>query len=175
MTRHERARAVEKKVIGLRTISSADDVNVARAARDDQAYVCAVPLNKRVDRDGRAMYQIVDRFWVQSGFMDAIQDAFDRIARRGEGFCMLDALRALVKGDQIGKRSTDVDSDPQAHPFTSFRKKSLAGGPLEGRPARNFKIGCPGAFPQTLRIFQSDILPVTSAYARRIASALRSS
>ena len=72
------------------------------------------------------MDQIVDRFWIQSCFVNAIEDAFDRIARRGEALCLLDALRGLVEGDQIGKGSTDVDSDPQAHPFPSFHKKSLA-------------------------------------------------
>jgi hypothetical protein len=72
--------------------------------------------------------------------VDAIQDTFDRIARRGEGFCLLDALRALIERNQIGKRSTYVDSDPQAHPFASFRKKSLACGTPDGRPANDVEF-----------------------------------
>ena len=53
-----------------------------------------------------------DRARFERGLAHAIEDAFHRIARRGEGLGVPDLLRPLVKGDQIGKRASDVDRDP---------------------------------------------------------------
>ena len=59
--RHQRLMAVEEQVVGFRPVAAADDVDVARAARHDQAGLGALALDQRVDRDGRAVDQLVDR------------------------------------------------------------------------------------------------------------------
>ena len=60
LPRHQRAVLVEEKVVGLRPVAAADDVDVARAARDHEAGLGALALDQRVDRDGRAVDQLVD-------------------------------------------------------------------------------------------------------------------
>ena len=61
MPRHQRPVAVEQQVIGLRPVAAADDVDVARAAGDDQPGLGALALDQRIDGDGRAVDQLVDR------------------------------------------------------------------------------------------------------------------
>ncbi len=124
MARHERARPMKKKVVGLGPIAAADDVNVARAARDDQADGRAFALDQRVDGDGRAVDQVVDRFWVEACLVNAIDDAFDRIGGVVRLLACWMRSRALVEGDQIGERAADIDSDPQAHSMLFLPKAS---------------------------------------------------
>ena len=59
--RHQRLVPVEEQVVGFRPVAAADDVDVAGAARHDEAGLGALPLDQRVDRGGRAVDQFVDR------------------------------------------------------------------------------------------------------------------
>src|SRR5437588_567077 len=59
--RHQRAVFVKKKVVGLRPVAAADDIDVARTARDHEAGLGALAFDQRVDGNGRTMDQLVDR------------------------------------------------------------------------------------------------------------------
>ncbi len=50
MARHQRAGPVKEQVVGFRPVAAADDIDVARAAGDDQADFRALALDQRVDR-----------------------------------------------------------------------------------------------------------------------------
>ncbi len=66
------------------------------------------------------MDQIVHGGWIQPGFANAVEDAFNRVARGGEALRVLDFLRRLVKSNQVGERAADIHGDPQTHSVLSF-------------------------------------------------------
>ena len=61
MARHQRPVAVKQQVICLRPVAAADDVHVARATGDDEPGLGALAFDQRIDGDGRAVDQLVDR------------------------------------------------------------------------------------------------------------------
>src|SRR5262249_32022984 len=103
--------AVKEQAVGLRAIAPADDVDVARAAGDDKPGSCPRPFDQRVDGNGRAMDQLVDYSGGESALADAIDDALLQLCRRGEALCLNEAPGGVVKSDQVGEGSSNVDGD----------------------------------------------------------------
>ena len=64
--RHQRLVPVEEEIVGFGPVAAADDVDVARAGGDDEAGLRALALDQRVDRDGRAVDELVDRAGVEA-------------------------------------------------------------------------------------------------------------
>ena len=77
--------AVEEQVVGLRPVAAADDVDVAGAARHDQAGLGALALDQRVDGGGRAVDQLVDRAGVDAALAEAVDDALRQLAPAWSG------------------------------------------------------------------------------------------
>src|ERR1700722_1170358 len=109
MARHQWLMAMEEKIIGFRTIAAADDVDVACAAGDDQSRLCALALDQRVDGGGRAVDQFIDGAGGKSAFADAVEDALCQLVRCGEAFGLHEFADLVVKADEVGERSSDVD------------------------------------------------------------------
>ena len=109
--RHQRAVLVEQEVVGLRPVAAADDVDVAGAARDDQAGLGALALDQRVDGDGRAVDQLVDGGGLDAALAQAVDDALHELRRRGEALGLHERLRRLVEADEVGEGSADIDGD----------------------------------------------------------------
>src|SRR5262249_37896508 len=103
--------AVKEEAVGLRTIAPADDIDVARAAGDDKPGSCPRSFDQRVDGNGRAMDQLVDYSSGESALADAIDDPLLPLCWRGEALCLNEAAGGVVKSDQVGESSSNVDSD----------------------------------------------------------------
>ena len=86
MPRHQRPVAMEEQIIGFRAVAAADDVDVAGAAGDDQSGLGALALDQRVDGDGRAVDQLVDRGSRQAALADAVENALRRARAASSGF-----------------------------------------------------------------------------------------
>jgi len=95
---NQRPMLVEQEVIGLRPVAAPDDVDVARAARDDEAGTGALALDQRVDGDGRAMDQLIDCAGVEPALADAIDNAARELRRGGEAFGLNEPILLGVRG-----------------------------------------------------------------------------
>src|SRR6185369_168383 len=92
-------------------VAAADDVHVARAARDHEPGLGAFALDQRIDGDGRAVDQLVDGGGLEAALVDAIDDALHQLGWRGEALGLDEALRLVVEADQIRERPSDIDCD----------------------------------------------------------------
>src|SRR5207247_5360273 len=96
---------------GLRPVAAADDVDVTRAAGDDEAGLRPCSLDERIDGDGRAVDQLVDGGGVEPALLDAIDHSLHQMRRGGEALRLDEALCALVKSDEIREGAPDIDGD----------------------------------------------------------------
>ena len=111
MPRHQRTVPMKQKIVGLRAVAAADDVNVARAAGDDEAGLGAGALDQGIDGDGRAVDQFIDNAGGEAALVQTIDDALDEIGRRRETLGVDEAPGAVVETDQIGKGAADIDGN----------------------------------------------------------------
>ena len=111
MARHQRSVAVKQQVIGLGPVAAADDVDVARAAGDDQPGLGALALDQRVDGDGRAVDQLVDGGRRKAALPDAVDDALHQVRRRRQALGLHEAPDGVIEPDQIGEGPSDIDCD----------------------------------------------------------------
>ena len=109
--RHQRSGAVKEEVVGVGPVAAADGVYVAGALGHEQRRAGALALDQRVDGDGRAMDELRDIRQAQPARGDAVEYAVDKVARRGETLGRVQAPAVLVKGDQVGECSADIDCD----------------------------------------------------------------
>ena len=109
--RHQRPVAMKEQIIGFRAVAAADDVDVAGAAGDDQSGLGALALDQRVDGDGRAVDQLVDRGSRQAALADAVENALRELMRRRQAFGLDEFLRLVVEADEVGKGAADVDGN----------------------------------------------------------------
>src|SRR6185437_2401868 len=86
-----------------------DRIDVARAARDDQPDFRALALDQRVDRRGRAVNEVVDGLGIDIALLDAVDDAVDMVARRGQALGLIKPSAAIIESDQIGKRPPNIN------------------------------------------------------------------
>ena len=122
MTRHQGLVAMKKQIVGFRAIAAADDVDIARAAGDDQAGLGALALDQRVDRDRGAVDQLIDRGGFDPAFANAVEDALHQMGRRREALGLDEAACLVVKADEVGKSPADVDgNDDHAQSFGKSR------------------------------------------------------
>jgi len=140
---HQRTMLVEQKIIGLGPIAAADDVNVAGAARHDQASGSALALDQRVDGDGRAVNELVDG--LKPALVQAIDDALNQVGRRGQALGLHECARRLLEADEIRERSADIDrndehADPPRRPV-ELRSRGFT------QPARQRGFGLIGCKP----------------------------
>ena len=111
LARHQRAVAVEQEVVGLGAVAAADDVDVAGAAGDDQAGLGALALDQRVDGDGRAVDQLVDRGRFDAALVQAVDDALHELGGRGQALGLHECAGLGIEAEQVGEGSSDVDGD----------------------------------------------------------------
>ena len=102
---------LKKKIVRLRAIAAPDDVDVARAARDDQRGLCSRSFDQRVDGNGRAVNQLVDCCGSKRALADAIDDALHQVRRGGEALRLHEASCRIVEADQIREGAADIDSN----------------------------------------------------------------
>src|SRR5580693_442551 len=102
---------MKEEVIGFRAIAAADDVDVAGAAGDDQSGLGAFALDQRVDGDGRAVDQLVDRGSRQAALADAVENALRELMRRRQALGLDEFARLVVEADKVGKGAADVDGN----------------------------------------------------------------
>ena len=102
---------VEEEIVGFGPVAAADDVDVARAAGDDEPGLGALALDQRIDGDGRAVDQLVDRGDVDAALADAVDDPLYQVGGRGEALRLHESAERIVESDQIGERAADVDRD----------------------------------------------------------------
>ncbi len=134
VARHQRARAVEEEIVGLGPVAAADDVDIARAARHEEADRGALALDQRVDGDGRAVDQRGDAGRRKVCFADAIDDAVHGIARRRGCLGVMDAAGRIVESDEIGKSTADIDChEDQGPPRRKRRGMRVDYGELHRR------------------------------------------
>jgi hypothetical protein len=76
--------------------------------------VRALPLEQRVDADGRAVNDEPTVGQPHAGLVHAAQDALE-CARRAERLGGHDDTRRFVERDEIRERAADVDADSQGH------------------------------------------------------------
>jgi hypothetical protein len=107
--RHQRLMPVKEQVVGFRPVAAADDVDVAGAARHDEAGLGALPLDQRVDRGGRAVNELVDPAGVDAAFLEAVDDALGQFGRRGQALGLYERLRLVVEADQVREGAADIN------------------------------------------------------------------
>src|SRR5262245_66538914 len=101
MAGHQRPVAVKEEVVGLRAVAATDDVHVARAARDHEARLRALALDQRVDGDGRAVNELVDRGGGKPTLADAVDDPLAELRSTGETFRLDEPAGRLAEPDEI--------------------------------------------------------------------------
>ena len=109
MARHQRAVAMKEEVVGFRAVAAADDVDVTGAAGDDQAGLRALALDQRIDRDGRAMDQLVHGRGGKPTLVDAVDDSLRELRGRGEALGLHESLGGIIEADEIGEGAPDID------------------------------------------------------------------
>ncbi len=109
--RHQRTMAVEQEVVRLGAVAAADDVHVAGAAGDDQPGLRALALDQRVDGDGRAVDQLVDRGRFDAALAQAVDDALHQLGGRGETLGLHECAGLGIKAEQVGEGPPDIDGD----------------------------------------------------------------
>src|SRR5262249_44768356 len=97
---------------------------VAEARGDEEPQRSAVALDDGVDRDRRAVDQIVDRRGVEASLdherANAIENAARGIAGHGRRLEAGELARHLVQETEVGKGAADVDAEPVAPPVAIF-------------------------------------------------------
>jgi hypothetical protein len=109
MPRHQRPMAVKQQVIGFRPVAAPDDVHVARAAGDDEPGLGTLSFDQRIDGDGRAVDQLVDRGRRQPALVDAVDHTLAELCGGGQALGLHEPPARLVEPDQIRKRAADID------------------------------------------------------------------
>ncbi len=107
--RDERLRPMEKQVEGLDPIAAPDRVGVTEAAGGDQGGAGALLFQHCVDRDGRAVQQLVERGHAAACKAQALGHAARRIGRHGRGLGGDDT--AVDAADQVGEGPADIDAN----------------------------------------------------------------
>ena len=107
--RDERLRPMKEQIEGLDAVAAPDRIGVAEAARGDQRGASALLLQHRVDGDGRAVQDLVERGHLAAREAQALGDAAGRIGRHGRGLRGDDA--AVDAAHQVGESSPDIDAD----------------------------------------------------------------
>jgi hypothetical protein len=107
--RNERLGPMEKQIEGFDPIATTDRIGVAEAARGDQRGARALLLQHRVDRDGRAVQELIERGHLAAREAQALGDAASRIGRHGRGLRGHDA--AVDAAHQVGERSPDINAN----------------------------------------------------------------
>src|SRR5262249_32718860 len=70
-------------------------------------------LDQRIDRDGRAVDQLIDRSGFEPTLAQAIDDALHEMRRRGQAFGLHEAAGRLVEANEVGERPADIDGNDQ--------------------------------------------------------------
>ena len=109
MARHQRPEAMKEEVVGFRAVAAPDDVDVTGAAGDNQAGLGALALDQRIDRDGRAMDQLVHGRGSKSALVDAVDDSLRELRGRGEALGLHELLAGIIEADEIGEGAPDID------------------------------------------------------------------
>src|SRR5262249_37083006 len=110
---NQRPVTVKEQTIGLRPVAAADDVHVARAARDHEAGLGAFSFDERVDGDGRAADQLVDGGGGKGALADAVDDALPELCGGGEALALHEPTVGIVEADEIGEGSSNIDGDDE--------------------------------------------------------------
>jgi len=123
-TGDERGRVVARQVIQRRAVLSPEPQQVLEAARRQEHYPRAAPLEQRVGRDRGAVHQQLDGRrpapFPPPRRLDRPKHAYRRILRRRDYLAHVD-LPVFVDCDKVGERAPDVDAYPHGpHPSSMW-------------------------------------------------------
>ena len=109
VARHQRARAMEEQVERVGPVAAAERVDVAEARRGDERGPGAAALQHGVDRDGRAVQQLVHGGDVATGERERGGGPLGRVGRHRQRLRRDDG--AVVEPDQVREGPADIDAD----------------------------------------------------------------
>ena len=113
--RHQRLGPPIEHVVHLQKVAAPDLEDVPKSLGRDEPGARALPLEQRVDADGRAVNDEPTVGQPHAGLVHAAQDALEELARRAERLGGDHGTRRFVERDEIRERATDVDADSQGH------------------------------------------------------------
>ena len=116
--------AMKEEIVGFGPIAAADDIDVASAARDHQTGLAPLRSISVLMAMVEPWIRLSTCRRIETGFANAIDDAFDGIGGCGQTFRVLDGLSPLVEGDQVGEGAADIDRNPQTHSVRFLPKRS---------------------------------------------------
>ena len=150
MARDNGLRLHPLEVVHARVVGAHDLQDVPKPRRGHQRSLRQLPLQQRVEHDGRAMHEVVDvgernvlapRLpGIRQDALDAAQHAFLEIARRRQGLRDMHAA-AGVQQHQVGEGAADVRRKPRSHRIarrvgpTAKSRKAAKAPPGFHRPA----------------------------------------
>jgi hypothetical protein len=73
---------MKEQIVRFRSVTAANNIDVARTARHNQSRVGALALNQGVDGDRGSVDQFVDLAGIEAAFAQAVDDAKSKIGRR---------------------------------------------------------------------------------------------
>src|SRR5262249_5933337 len=111
VARNQRRVTVKEQTIGPRPGAAADDVHVARAARDHEAGPGAPSFGERVDGGGRGVGELVRGGGGQGALADAVDDALPEVSGGGEALGLHEPTVGVVEADEIGEGASNIDGD----------------------------------------------------------------
>ncbi len=117
VARDVRFRPLEVDVVGLWAVAAPDPVDIAHPPGDDQCRAGAGPLNRRVDRDGRAVNEALGSAHIEPALAQTLANPEREIGRRRGALRLRDRPRGLVEGDEIREGPPDVQRDRQHDVF----------------------------------------------------------
>ena len=109
VARHQRARAMEIEVEGVRPVAAAERVDVAKALRGDERGGGPAAFQHGVDRNGRAVQQFVHRRHIAAGEAQRGGGPDGRIGRDGQRLGGDDG--AVLEADEVREGAADIDAD----------------------------------------------------------------
>ena len=118
---NERLMLAEEEIVGVRTIDAANLVNVTKPLCDEQNGLGPVPLQQRVDRDGRAVKEQICVLRFDFRDRHRVFDAADELSVRRQRLAEVQFPGVFVEGCEIRKSATDVDGNSERSCVVSRR------------------------------------------------------
>ena len=122
ITRYQRNRPFEKKIVTFRPIAAADLVHVAKAFGRDQSRARALALEYGVDRYRRTVHEETRAGDVDTRPTQAIVDAAGQIVRSRQRLAAKD-LRIIIDSNQVGEGTTYVNRN--SHEWFRFLAENV--------------------------------------------------
>ena len=125
--RHEGRRLARDQVVHVGAVAAADLEDVAEAARGHERGTGTRALGERVDDDGRAVHELLDRGRLDLACGDHVEHALGEVARGRRDLGDAHLAAHCVDRDEVGERAADVGRDPQRHRARSLAVSAASG------------------------------------------------